>query len=147
MKTVTIRGEGARRSRVTPLLPSAKPELWLTCDVRVGDRLLHHDVVSGITRAARVTRVDADVRREKRAFFLPSPHVLVNDIVASPYMGAHPSIAAWQHAVFDVVRRGSPHTTLTQAFVTATAAPFILLNTAAQHAFDLLPALVPFVSE
>lgn len=115
----------------------------------MGDQLLHHDVASGATRAARVTRVDANVKRQKRVFFLATPHVLVNDIVASPYMGSHPDVAAWHHAGFDMVRRGSPHSVLTQAVVTVTAVPFMLLNAAGvPHLMgSFVHALVAFVSK
>ena len=68
--------------------------------------------------------------------FLPSPHVLVDGVLASPYMGAHVGIARWQHAVLMAVHARSPHATTTQAFVTLFAIPFVLLNNLVQSVVD-----------
>jgi hypothetical protein len=49
---------------------------------------------------------------------MPSPYVLVNDIAASPYMGAGAAVASWQHAVLTTVDALVPNSMFTQAFVT-----------------------------
>ena len=115
-----------------------EPELVRARDVRVGDRLLHHDVASGRTAAVPVVAIEPDVRRQKRAFFLASPFVLVNNVSASPYMGAHPALAVYQHAVFATTVRNAPHPLFTQAAVTASSIPFLVLNNFAQFAMQMV---------
>ena len=118
---------------------AAEQQLVRARDVRVGDRLLHHDVPSGRTAAVPVVAIDEQVMRQKRSFFLTSPFVLVNNISASPYMGAHPAIAAAQHACYSAMVRNTPNAHFTQAVVTATSIPFLLLNNFAQFIMQMVP--------
>ena len=78
------------------------------------------------------------MRRTKRAFFLASPYVLVDNISASPYMGFDPALAEWQHAVFSFVASRAPNSAFMQAFVTITTVPFLLVNNAAQLAAEAI---------
>ena len=110
-----------------------RPELLLARDVKPGvHRVLCYGEPSSPPQPpplpVRVSGVDTLVMRQKRAFFLTSPYVLVNGVVASPYMGAHPAVSAWQHAVLSRVRSIAPETPLTQVFVTFFTVPFLLLN-------------------
>ena len=115
---------------------AAAQELVRARDVRIGDRLLYHDVSTGETAAVPVVSIESQVMRQKRSFFLTSPYVLVNNISASPYMGAHPAIAPLQHACYATTVRNAPHPRFTQAWVTATSIPFLVLNNVAQFAMQ-----------
>ena len=117
---------------------AAAQELVRARDVRIGDRLLHHDVSTGETAAVPVVSIESQVMRQKRSFFLTSPYVLVNNISASPYMGAHPAIAPLQHACYATTVRNAPHPRFTQAWVTATSIPFLVLNNFAQFVMQAI---------
>ena len=112
----------------------AAQELVRARDVQVGDWLLHHDVSTGETAAEPVVSIEPDVRRQKRSFFLTSPYVLVNNISASPYMGAHPAIAPLQHFFYAATVRNAPG--FTQAWVTTFSIPFLVLNNFVQVAMQ-----------
>ena len=114
----------------------AAQELVRARDVQVGDWLLHHDVSTGETAAEPVVSIEPDVRRQKRSFFLTSPYVLVNNISASPYMGAHPAIAPLQHFFYAATVRNAPHPGFTQAWVTTFSIPFLVLNNFVQVAMQ-----------
>lgn len=69
------------------------------------------------------------LRRQKRAFFLSSPWVLVNDVVASPYMEYALMSPDTQHRGFhQLILKVAPNAFARQALVSSVQVPFLLLN-------------------
>jgi len=118
------------------------PVLLHAQDVKAGDCLIYYDVVTSQAVPLRVVHVEEGVQRIKRAFFMASPYVLVNNISASPYMGLDPAVASYQHTFFSFVSSRAPHPALTQLFVTATTIPFLLANNALQSALQVTGSFI-----
>ena len=130
----------ARRPGAPPLAP---PERLLARDVQVGDKLLWRNASCAAQAAAEtnaapcsswrvVAAVEPRLRRQKRAFFLASPFVLVSDVVASPYMQYAAMSADAQHAGFEIIHHVAPNAVLRQSLVSAATVPFLLINRAVQ---------------
>jgi hypothetical protein len=124
-----------------PEAATAAPRLVHARDVLPGDHVMYCAAPDDdFAVPVRVARVETGVWRQKRAFFLPSPHVLVDSVVASPYMGAHPAMAEAQHAVLSFVAAVAPHgSVLVQVFVTSLTVPYLLAN---RVLTELLPLVI-----
>ena len=59
-------------------------------DIQIGDTLFHFDENKNKSSLIAVSRIDENVMKQYRIIFGLSQYILINNIVASPFVGPHP---------------------------------------------------------
>ena len=68
-------------------------------DVAIGDYLFYHDIKSQLdVQLVKIADIE-NVEAEKRVIFTMKPFVLINNVIASPYIGPH----AMYHYIFHFI--------------------------------------------
>ena len=71
-------------------IDTGKPMVIQAQQVKIGDKLYYYDHGKNDTFLLKVSQIDENVKRQKRVIFGLSEYVLINNIVASPFVGPHP---------------------------------------------------------
>ena len=82
------------------------PTVVQSGDVGIGDKLFYYDHDMNETLLVIVSKIEESVMRQKRVIFGLSEYTLINDIVASPFVGPHPSYHLLSHQLVSFTKFG-----------------------------------------
>ena len=117
-------------------------EVMRAQDVSVGDYLFYHDTKLRLNvQLVKITDIE-NVQAEKRVIFTRKPFVLINDVIASPYIGPHAMYHYIFHFVFEtMVNLLYQQVNYNQLFVSIVSALLVLVSFAIHYGVQILCAM------